>query len=61
MARFVEFQVEARTPIAVNPDHVINVEPDPDHASQSVIRLSDGAAVTVLEPFAQVLNKLNAD
>jgi hypothetical protein len=60
MMKLVEFQTEGRTPIAINTSHVINVEPDPDHASQAVIRLSDGAGVTVFGPFAEVVNKLNA-
>jgi hypothetical protein len=58
MARFVEFQTESNTPVCINPNHVINVEPDPDNADQSLIRLSDGAAVTVAGALSEVVHEL---
>ena len=60
MPRFVQFTESATGGhVAVNPDHVARVAPDPaDHAGTTVIHLRDGEDVRVKGAFTEVVRKL---
>jgi hypothetical protein len=60
MAKFVEFTESASdTPVAVNPDHVAKVHPEPnDPTNITIIRLKDGDEIGVKGRHADVLKKL---
>jgi len=60
MPRFVQFTESATdAPVAVNPDHVARVAPDPaDHAGATRIHLRYGEDVRVKGAFTEVVRKL---
>jgi hypothetical protein len=60
MPKFVQFTESATgAHVAVNPDHVALVAPDPaDHAGATRIHLRDGEDVRVKAAFTEVVRRL---